>query len=79
MAKIRTILGDIDVKEMGYTMAHEHVLTTPKGHGTKVEEDHLLNDLGKAIQMCKEYKEIGGGTIVEATPKSWGEMFLEWL
>ncbi|WP_067141128.1 phosphotriesterase family protein [Oceanivirga salmonicida] len=72
MAKIRTILGDIDAKEMGYTMPHEHILTSPKGHGTKVEEDHLLNDLEKAIQMCKEYKEIGGGTIVEATPESWG-------
>lgn len=72
MAIIRTILGDIDASEMGYCMPHEHILTSPKGHGTKVEEDHLLNDLGKAIQMCKEYKAIGGGTIVEATPKSWG-------
>ncbi|MFF2387195.1 phosphotriesterase [Agromyces sp. NPDC058104] len=72
MTVFRTILGDVDISDMGYTMPHEHIFTHPQGHGSKVEDDHLLNDFDKGVQMLKEYKEIGGGTIVEATPKTWG-------
>ncbi|SFS11316.1 phosphotriesterase-related protein [Agrococcus baldri] len=72
MTVFRTILGDVDIADMGYTMAHEHIFTHPQGHGSKNEDDHLLNDFDKGVQMLKEYKEIGGGTIVEATPKTWG-------
>lgn len=72
MATVRTVLGDIDASSMGYTMAHEHLFTRPQGHGGKVEEDHLLDSYDKAIQMMEEYKAVGGGSIVEATPQSWG-------
>lgn len=72
MAFARTVLGDIDTGDMGYTMPHEHILTHPQGHGSKNEEDHLLNQYDKAVQMLSEYREIGGGTIIEATPKTWG-------
>ena len=72
MGKVRTVLGDVDASEMGYTMPHEHLFTQPQGHGSKVEPDHTLDDYGKALQMLKEYCAIGGGTIVEATPRSWG-------
>ena len=70
--KIRTVLGDVDVKEMGFTMAHEHILTNPQGVGTKNNMDHHLDSLPKAIQMLSEFKQIGGGTIIETTPQSWG-------
>lgn len=72
MATIMTVLGEIDTAEMGYTLPHEHILTHPQGHGSKNEVDHLLNDFSKAVQMLTEYKEIGGGTIIEATPRTWG-------
>lgn len=72
MAKIMSVLGEIDTADMGYTMAHEHVFTHPQGHGSKNEVDHLLNDYDKGVQMLTEYKEIGGGTIIEATPRTWG-------
>lgn len=72
MPFVRTVLGDIDTSEMGYTMPHEHILTHPQGHGSKNESDHLLNDHDKALQMLTEYRDIGGGTIIEATPKTWG-------
>jgi phosphotriesterase-related protein len=68
----RTVRGDIDAADMGYTMPHEHIFTHPQGHGSKNEVDHLLNDFDKGVQMLREYKEIGGGTIVEATPRTWG-------
>jgi len=70
--KIRTVLGDIDANQLGFTMAHEHILTKPAGGGEKDNKDHILDDFPKAIQMLEEYKAIGGGAIIEATPESWG-------
>ena len=63
--KVRTVLGDIDPKEMGYTLSHEHILTNPQGMGSKVEDDHTLNSLEKAIEMCKIFKAAGGGTLID--------------
>ena len=66
--KVRTVLGDIDAKDLGFTMAHEHILTAPQGDGSKANWDHTLDSVPKAIQMLKEFKEIGGGAIIESTP-----------
>ena len=72
MPKIRTVLGDIDSGELGFTMAHEHILTHPRGSGSKAESGHHLDSVEKAVQMLKEFKAVGGGGVVEATPRSWG-------
>ncbi|MCG3212678.1 MAG: Phosphotriesterase homology protein [Anaerolineae bacterium] len=72
MAEIRTVLGDIDAAQMGFTMAHEHILTHPKGSGSKAEIGHHLDSVDKAIQMLQEFKAIDGGGIIETTPESWG-------
>lgn len=76
MGKVRTILGDIDAEEMGFTMPHEHIRTGPAGGGTKAVghegDDHALDDQEKAIEICIAYKQGGGDTLVEATPKTWG-------
>lgn len=70
--KARTVLGDIDAKDMGYTMPHEHLLTAPQGYGSKNNTDHSLDSVDKATEMLRQFKAVGGGTIVETTPKSWG-------
>ncbi len=72
MTKVRTVLGDIDASDLGFTMAHEHILTNPQGSGSKAEEGHKLDSVEKAIEMLDEFKAIGGGCIIETTPKSWG-------
>ena len=72
MSKVRTVLGNIEASELGFTMAHEHILTHPKGSGSKAEIGHHLDSVEKAIQMLVEFKEIGGGCIIETTPESWG-------
>ena len=72
MPKVRTVLGDIDASDLGFTMAHEHILTNPKGKGSKAEKGHHLDSVEKAIQMLQEFKAIGGGCIIETTPESWG-------
>lgn len=76
MGKVRTILGDIDSGQLGFTMPHEHILTKPAGSGSKATgslgDDHALDDLERSIEMCRQYKAAGGDTLVEATPKTWG-------
>ena len=69
--KIRTILGDINPGELGYTMPHEHILDNP-AVGGYFDSDHVLNDYDKAKQMLEEFKQIGGGAIGEASTKHWG-------
>lgn len=76
MGRVRTILGDIAAADLGFTMPHEHILTDPQGAGTKavgaMGADHALNIQEKANEICVEYADAGGGTLVEATPKTWG-------
>ena len=69
--KIQTILGNIDPKELGFTMAHEHLLDEPAVGGF-MDPDHQLNDYHKALEMLEEYKAIGGEAIAEASTKHWG-------
>jgi phosphotriesterase-related protein len=49
--KIRTILGDIDPNELGFTMAHEHVLDDPRVGGY-MDNEHVLNDYEKARESA---------------------------
>ncbi|MEM7112028.1 MAG: hypothetical protein AAF614_06320 [Chloroflexota bacterium] len=70
MIKVRTVLGDIDAHELGFTMAHEHILTNSQGSGSKAEQGHHLDSVEKAIQMLAEFKAIGGRCTIETTPKS---------
>ena len=69
--KIRTILKDIDPEELGYTMAHEHILDEPAIGGYK-DLEHQLTDYDKALEMMHKYKMMGGGAIADASPKHWG-------
>ena len=69
--KIRTLLGDIDPKDLGYTMAHEHILDEPAVGGYN-DPDHQLNDFDKSLEMMERYKKIGGLSVAEASTKHWG-------
>lgn len=72
VGKVRTVLGDIDPEQMGYTLSHEHILTHPQGGGEKDNSDHVLDSFSKALEMLNIFKASGGGTVVEATPETWG-------
>lgn len=69
--KIRTILKDIDPSELGYTMAHEHILDEPAVGGYN-DPDHQLTDYDKALEMMQRYSDMGGKAIADASPKHWG-------
>lgn len=69
--KIRTILADIEPEELGFTMAHEHILDDPRVGGY-MDPEHVLNDFDKAEEMLMIYKNAGGKGIAEASTKHWG-------
>lgn len=68
MSKIRTVLGDIDAKQLGFTMAHEHVFLDINGHG-EPDIEWSLYRWNEQLQILRDFKEIGGGCIVDANPR----------
>lgn len=67
MALVRTVLGDIDAKKLGFTMAHEHVFMDVGGHGNPDIEWSLYR-WNEQLDMVKKYKAIGGDTLIDANP-----------
>ena len=72
MAFFRSVLGDLDVKEMGFTLPHEHLITRPPNSIIKGDPDLLLDDLTKPVQELTLFKEAGGRTLADLAPKSYG-------
>jgi len=98
MAFVRTVLGDIDPGELGFTHTHEHLLcdlslplpaeaTVAQRRSDeepitlenyyRVRREHPTSDLrlhseDEAIEAMTEYREAGGGAVVEATPIGLG-------
>ena len=66
MKVIRTVLGDIDPSQLGFTAAHEHVFMDPTGHG-KPDNDWSLYDWDKQLRALREFKAVGGEAIIDAT------------
>lgn len=63
----RTVLGDVDVTQLGVTNAHEH-LAIGGGLITVQHPDYRLNDQEKAIREIHDFADAGGSTIVDCTP-----------
>jgi len=72
MAVFRTVLGDVDVKKMGFTLSHEHLITRPPNNIIKGDPDLLLDDVTKPAQELTLFKNAGGKTFVDMAPKSYG-------
>ena len=70
MSLARTVLGDIDSSELGFTMAHEHVFLDVGGHGSPDIEWSLWR-WEEQLDMVKKYKANGGGTLIDANPMSY--------
>lgn len=72
MAKVRTILGDIDAKDLGVTNAHDHLIRTG---GMEVQlhgEEMRLPSVDKAVQEANSFLAAGGKTIIEMNPIGLG-------
>jgi len=72
MAKIRTLLGDIDSDKLGFTYSHEHVMCEPAYWIERNEEDFLLNNTEKSKKDVMDFANLGGNTIVDATAIDYG-------
>jgi predicted metal-dependent phosphotriesterase family hydrolase len=67
MPIVRTVTGDIDPQELGFTYLHEHLIgaeTKPDG-----DPDLTLDDESAAIDELKSFYDAGGRGLVEMTPK----------
>lgn len=70
MKKIRTVLGDIDRAELGFTYSHEHLWCVPPPQ--QPDRDFELTDYQASLAELKIFKEIGGETLVDASTLDYG-------
>lgn len=72
MSFVRTLLKDIEPKDMGCTLSHEHLLCRPPHWVWKEEADLILDDKEKTLKDVLDFKKNGGCTIVDATAIDYG-------
>lgn len=70
MGKIRTVLGDIDVKDLGFTYSHEHLWTNPPSN--QKDRDLELTDYEASVSELLRFKKAGGNALVDATTLDYG-------
>lgn len=70
MNKIRTVLGDINEKELGFTYSHEHLWTNPPS--IQEDRDLALTDYEASVSELWRFKKAGGNALVDATTLDYG-------
>ncbi len=70
MAKIRTVLGDIDPDGLGLIYTHEHLFTNPPAH--QKDRDLELSSYECSAHEMTIFKEHGGTLLVEASTLDYG-------
>jgi phosphotriesterase-related protein len=68
--RVNTVLGPVDVTELGVTQTHEH-LFLDLNRVRRVRE-MLLNDLDLACSEVGAFKAAGGGTLFDVTTRDMG-------
>lgn len=63
---IRTVNGDIDPSELGFTYSHEHLLGGPPP-GKRADEDLVILDREKAFEEAATAVELGVDSLFEAS------------
>lgn len=71
MSVVRTVLGDIDSKELGVTYAHEH-LVIDGGRPVELSADFLLADTDRIAAELADAASAGLRTAVDAMPADCG-------
>ncbi|MFH1031718.1 MAG: phosphotriesterase [Chloroflexota bacterium] len=68
MSYVNTALGPIHPDEMGVTATHEHILWGPPGWEYNPEWwFHYPKLFAKCLNDMNEYRELGGGTVVDCS------------
>ncbi|MCH8089045.1 MAG: hypothetical protein IH955_03415 [Chloroflexi bacterium] len=65
MADVMTVTGLVLADQLGFTLAHEHLLCdyTPKWNGP----EYLLNDQDLIYRELMRYNHAGGASIIDQT------------
>lgn len=63
---IRTVTGDIDSSDLGFTYSHEHLLGAPP-ESKRVDEDLVILDVDKAVDEARAAVAVGVRTLFEAS------------
>ena len=70
MGKARTVLGDIEAREMGFTYPHEHLWAVPPA--SQKDRDLELSSFEGSVHELELFKSVGGCTLVEASTLDYG-------
>ena len=70
MKCVRTVLGDVDAEEMGFTYTHEHIYCNPYTAGK--DPTLAITDIEGSIRELRLFAEAGGTTLVEGTAADYG-------
>lgn len=70
MAQVRTVLGDIDAAELGFTYPHEHLWCSPPA--SQPDRDLELTTYESSLYELQLFKSVGGGTVVDGSPLDYG-------
>src|SRR5699024_7785370 len=68
--RIRTVLGDINKDELGFTYSHEHLWTNPPA--SQKDRDLELTDYEASVSELWRFKRAGGNALVDATTLDYG-------
>jgi predicted metal-dependent phosphotriesterase family hydrolase len=69
----RTVLGDVEVDELGTTYCHEHLFTLPPGDPSRAGyEDLLLDQTHLSARELEIFAAAGGRSVVEVTTSEYG-------
>ncbi|NLN29299.1 MAG: phosphotriesterase-related protein [Firmicutes bacterium] len=72
MKRVRTIKGDIDPAELGFTYTHEHLICFPPPIVMNEDADFELPHVDKAVEELRIFYEAGGRCLVEGTAIDYG-------
>jgi 5-phospho-D-xylono-1,4-lactonase len=64
---IRTVIGDIDPSELGFTYSHEHLIGSPPPPTSQTDPDLVILDLDKALEEAAIAKGAGVRSLYEAS------------
>ncbi|MBR9652706.1 phosphotriesterase family protein [Thalassovita aquimarina] len=70
MANIRTVNGDISAEGLGLIYSHEHLITCPPA--VQKDRDLELASYECSLQELKNFRDVGGTLLVEATTLDYG-------
>jgi 5-phospho-D-xylono-1,4-lactonase len=69
---IRTVTGDIDRSELGFTYSHEHLIGSPPPPTSHNDPDLVILDFDNALAEAENAKSVGVRSMYEASAWDYG-------